>query len=212
VPNDLDELMERATAALTATRYLDAEALCLRALAAARAADDWAYYARIVLPLQEARRQRRMIAAEGSVQLGTGAIGDLRAWAVEHAPACLVVTHPHTAGEAAGLVAAARDQQRYLEVLFANNPADQRWWTLRSIAGPAVTCEVDAPGRPDDSDWFLDACEALGDAALATVTAPAGTPARVAALEAVLDAAGDHEIAHQRLADAARAMTPETAT
>ena len=63
----IPELMERASVALVDMDYLQCEALCLKALALARAAADWAAYARIVLPLQEARRQRRMIALDGRV-------------------------------------------------------------------------------------------------------------------------------------------------
>src|SRR5690606_17570305 len=67
----LDDIMERASRSLAAMDYLTCERLCVEALAAARRAQDWSYYARILLPLQEARRQRRLIAADGWVRLGT---------------------------------------------------------------------------------------------------------------------------------------------
>jgi len=66
----LDALMEDASRALAEMDYLTCESLCLKALAAAREDGNWAYYKRILLPLQEVRRQRRMIAADGDVVLG----------------------------------------------------------------------------------------------------------------------------------------------
>ncbi|MEM6333906.1 MAG: hypothetical protein AAF823_11260, partial [Planctomycetota bacterium] len=60
-------LMERASGALVARDYAGCERLCLEGLGRAEAAGEWATYAAIVLPLQEARRQRRIIATEAGV-------------------------------------------------------------------------------------------------------------------------------------------------
>lgn len=222
VPPTLDDIMERASQALAATDYLACEALCREALAAARDAQDWAYYARILLPLQEARRQRRMIAADGFVRLGTGDLeGPDGAWSVD--AACIVVTRPFTKPHAAGLAAAVGQQRRCVEVLFVDSVLDDDRWRISSFTGPTVTVERPAPpvdwldhwlspdevrqlGEPGPDDWFLDAAEALGDAALQQVTATPGSLERIEQLENMLDAAADHEILHQRLGDAARAM------
>lgn len=207
---DTANLMERASQALAEMDYLTSEALCMEALQAARDRGDWTEYARILLPLQECRRQRRMIAAEGAIRLGTTGIdGD---GLVDRGAACIVVTHPHTPDVANQL----REQSQYVEVLFADNTSDAGTWTLRSTRGPAVTCEVTAPPsawvgvwldsktKPIDgktpADWFIDATEALGDAALQlSDDTPQG-------LEACLDVVTDHEILHQRLGAAARAL------
>jgi len=123
-----------------------------------------------------------------------------------------------------------------VEVLFADNPASHFQWTLRSFEGPHVDCTVPAPlydwvntwlyppdpaeplssaahppGTDADSavrpaDWFLDACEALGDAALEQVHCPLGNPRRVRILERCLQVVTDHEILHQELAQSARAV------
>lgn len=244
--------MERASVALARMDYLAAEALCLRALQAARAAADWAYYARILMPLQEARRQRRMIAAEGVIRLGTARLTQSAdRWLDSIDAGCIVVTHPHGAADARALEEAARAQQRYIEVLFADNAPDAEMWTLRAHHGPEVRCDrlapptawqdtwlppgepADIPSDADDArdaddaesiddeaeestasavaaftpaDWFIDATEALGDAALAQVTALPGRRDRIAQLEQMLQVVTDHEILHQRLGDAARAM------
>ncbi len=212
--------MHEASAKLVDMDYLGCEALCLEALAAARGARDWSLYARVVMPLQEARRQRRMIAADAAVQLGS-AEGDEPAGESVGA-GCVVLTRPRSADDAQALLQTARNTGEHLEVLWADNDADAARWTLRSFEGPAVCCEVDAPPatlrnrprQPDDAlgtgvtprHWFVSASEALGDAALAAVDAPPGTEARVDQLEAYITACGDHELLHQALADAAGAL------
>lgn len=234
MPESLDDVMSRASLALVQMDYLTCETLCLSALALARASDDWVYYARILLPLQEARRQRRMIAAESVVRLGTAGLTETPAdhWIAQVQAGCVALTHPHTPSDALSLHEAARRGRLHIEVLFAESSPDAPTWTLRSFRGPAVSCPFAAPPEPwrnqwlaardvppvpasDDaikasaspSDWFLDACEALGDAALQGV--PADAPVEV--LEPLLDVAPDHEILHQRLAAAARARARRAA-
>ncbi|MEX0654132.1 MAG: hypothetical protein WD534_00040 [Phycisphaeraceae bacterium] len=232
----LDQLMERASQALVRMDYLTCEALCLEALTKARQQAAWAYYARILLPLQEARRQRRMIAAEGVIRLGTGGLeGSPDDWLnARQAGACIVVTPPHTADHARALDDAARQARRHVEVLYADTTDTDGagdTWAVQSFRGPAVRTDVPAPprswrdqwlagdaGPAGDSgdarmasaatpaDWFLDAAEQLGDAALAQVSADAPPAERLAELEQRLDVVSDHEILHQRLGDAARAM------
>ena len=236
MPATLDHIMEDASAALARMDYLACESLCLEALGAARGRGDWAYYSRILLPLQEARRQRRMIAAEGTVRLGTTAMNsadEARMASLE--TGCLVLTHPLTHDAARDLNRRATANRRFIEVLFADNAADAPHWTLRSFDGPGVTCVVQAPpqswlnvwiqprpgpgSRSDPAidvvtpvngktpaDWFIDATEALGDAALPQLAAGRAGLAEIEALESCLHVVTDHEIIHQRLAAAARAM------
>lgn len=209
-PENTGQLMERASQALAQMDYLACEALCIEALHAARDGGDWTEYARILLPLQECRRQRRMIAAEGAIRLGTTGLDGKPL--SDRGAACIVVTHPHTAEVADQW----RAQHQYVEVLFADNTSDAGTWTLRSTRGPAVTCDVAVPpsawidawldGKTKPikgktpADWFIDATEALGDAALdQSDDTPQG-------LEACLDVVTDHEILHQRLGAAARSL------
>ncbi len=236
---ELDSIMERASEALAGMQYLACEEHCLRALALARHHGDWAYYARILLPLQETRRQRRMIAAEGVTRLGTAGLqGPLESWLGRMGAGCIVVTGPHETQEAIALHRAARKRGQCIEVLFADNPATASRWTLLASAGeqsikltvaapqsawidqwlaPTDAVPVRLPAQSDSSDaielgsetpvdWFLDACEALGEVALATVKAPLGERERIEQLERCLEAVPDHEIIHQALGEAARAM------
>lgn len=224
-------MMERASQALVRMDYLTCEAICLEALALARERRDWWTYARILLPLQEARRQRRIIASEGRIRLGTATLaGALDDW-LDQMPAggCVALTAPHTIDDARRLHDLGRERRRHVEVLFAEPAADDGTWTLRSYVRPDIATPFAAPPAawrdrwlesgevPADenqrdalrrsatpADWFLDACEALGDAALASV-APADA-GRIEVLEGLLEVAPDHEILHQRLGDAARAQ------
>lgn len=210
----LDALMERASQKLTDMDYLGSEALCLEALAKAKTAGDWTAYARIVLPLQECRRQRRMIAADTAVQLGTNACWN------DPRDGCVAVTPPLERNAALRLAADAAEHARFVEVLWCEPTADAARWSVATVGDAAVSCEVNAPDpawvnqrlSPGDGGflaaghWFIAASEALGDAALARVDAALGSLERIEQLERMVAAVGDHEILHQRLADAARAM------
>lgn len=219
---NLDAMMDNASRALVAMDYLECERLCVQAQVMARDAEEWTYYARIALPLQESRRQRRMIAAEGTIRVGTSDLKDAPInWLERVTPGCLVVTPPHTPEQAAQLHQMAHQRRLHVEVLYAR-PGESSW-RLATFTGRAAECDVPSPPheclhrwlsdpadarRQDAADWFIDATEALGDAMIAGITEPEGTRSRIAALEACLDALPDHEKLHQRLTDAARAMRP----
>lgn len=220
--------MERASEALVKMDYLTCESLCLQALAMAHQQSAWSYYARILLPLQEARRQRRMIAAEGLLRFGTeGLTPPIVHWLAACDTGCIVVTAPHTADDARALDAAARQQRRHVEVLYAAPSPEMGTWTIRSFQGPEVHCTVSAPHdswqhrwldphtpEPGNgagavatpADWFLNAGECLGDAALAQVRMDLPAHDRLVQLEQMLQVVIDHELLHQRLGDAARAI------
>ncbi len=210
----LDTLMERASQKLTDMDYLGSEALCLEALAMAKAAGDWTAYARIVLPLQECRRQRRMIAADTAVQLGTNSCWN------DPRDGCVAVTPPLERDAARRLAADAAEHGRFVEVLWCEPAEDASRWNVYTVGEVEVVCEVNAPDAawgnqrlsPGDEGflaaghWFIAASEALGDAAFSQVDAAMGSLERVEQLERMVAAVGDHEILHQRLAEAVRAM------
>jgi hypothetical protein len=223
----IGQIMEQASLALGRMDYLTCEARCLEALGLARQRQRWSDYARILLPLQEARRQRRQIAADGRVRLGTSNLpGDPGAWLDGLGDGCMVVTAPHGREHAEALRRAADERGRYVEVLYAPRAPQSGRWSIATFSGPPVEIERAAPPASwvnrwldaEESaiavngvttrpvDWFLDSTELLGDAALVQVDAPPGTVVRIRQLEARLAAQSDHEILHQRLADAARAM------
>lgn len=196
MPDSLDSTMQQASEALARMDYLTCEALCLEALASARSSEQWSYYARILMPLQECRRQRRMIACDAGVFTDT----------TDVAEGVIVFTPPHTAESVDEVDRAMRQSRRHVEVLFVSDTSDTEW-TVRAHRGAGVAVAVTSPPNPIDVAWFLRASEALGDAAIAQVQAPLGSSERVIQLEKMLNAVTDHEKLHQRLGDAARAMT-----
>lgn len=212
----IDALMETASQQLADLDYAASEATCLDALSAARKAADWNLYARIVLPLQECRRQRRVHAADEAIQVGLAKGADVPQ------SGCVVFTAPHEPADAHAWEADGRKAGRLVEGLYAQ-AAHRKTWRIISPADPTLACPVPAPYQlfPQNQPlagehktkavhFFIGANEALGNAALERVTAEAGTVERVDQLEAAIAAVGDHEILHQRLADAARALaSPE---
>jgi len=173
------ELMERASAALVATRYLECERWCLEALSAAREAGDYETCGRIVMPLQEARRQRRQIAVEAGVTVAPPPRVEADRLVEQVGRGCVLLLPP-AYGEAdeQAVREAARRGERMIEPLYLDGEA------LRQA--------------------FEQQMERRGDAALAAIDAAAPAAAQVEALAAVLERVGDHELAHQRLAQAAR--------
>ena len=65
----IDQIMEQASDALAGMAYLRCEKLCLEAMRLAREAKGFDTLGRIVLPLQEARRQRRQTAVEAGLHV-----------------------------------------------------------------------------------------------------------------------------------------------
>ena len=221
----LDALMEDASLALGRMDYLACVQFCTRALELARRERRWSEYARILLPLQEARRQRRMRAVEGAIRLGTTASLTPADLPPPPASYALVLTHPLTRSDAQRLWAHLASDPREGIILWAESPADAPVWTISTLSGPVASCERPAPPAAwrdqwlsgsasaplagtsaTPADWVLDAGEALGDAVLATLDPQVSGPELLAALENCLRAAPDHEIIHQRLGSVARAL------
>lgn len=214
--------METASQSLAELDYARCESLCVEALTKARQAEDWVMVQRVLLPLQEARRQKRQTAIDGLILLGAPQADqntELHAFLKTPGLGCVVFTQPHTAEQVSNVQRWITEQGLAIEVLFANNPLTAASWSITTTALPIVCVEQPAPvqwaGRlvdpmttapPTPAHWFMQASEALGDAAIAGITAQPGTVEYFDALAAVLTCVGDHEILHQRLAQAARAL------
>ena len=221
MPATLDEQMETASQALAELDYARCESLCVDALKQARDASDWVMYQRVLLPLQEARRQRRQAALDGPILLGTPLQhDDLPLHFEDIEQGCIVLTWPATTNDAKYIRGALRESKQPVELLFADNAAEAATWRVTSFAGPGLSIDLPAPkaqwigqwidptsiAPPTPAHWFMQASEALGNAALAAIDAEPGTIAYLQALEQALACVDDHEILHQRLASAAKAL------
>jgi len=152
----VDSIMEAASQALGCMDYLGCEDRCQEALTLAREQKDWGYYARVLLPLQEARRQRRMIAAEGTIRLGSGELsGDVSEWLKRLQVGCIVLTHRHGVEDAKNLVREARNQRLCVEVLLADNQVTDQLWVLRGFGGSVdVGCTLASPSAGLVDRWI----------------------------------------------------------
>lgn len=213
--------METASQALAELDYARCESLCVDAMRQARDAQNWVMYQRVLLPLQEARRQRRQAALDGPILLGTPQQeDDLPMHFEDIEQGCIVLTWPATTNDARFISQTLRESKQPVELLFADNTADAATWRITSFAGPGLSVDLPAPkadwigqwvdpmsiAPPTPAHWFMQASEALGNAALAAIEAEPGSIAYLQALEQALACVDDHEILHQRLASAAKAL------
>jgi hypothetical protein len=221
----IDELMDRASEHLAQRRYFDAERECLESLNRAFAILDYEHMARILLPLQESRRQKRDLAVDaGEVFRVNGELPSgksLRA-------GCYLVEPPRV-GIDGRLLREEADRRKVPAIIVVREPTTREGlWPIVALGPVTVRTRVHPPalgkpptqGRrsktdgaadaqpPDEPlpppDWFLRASEALGDTAIAQVEPTSPIASRIQALLERMHAHPDHEKLHQLLADACR--------
>lgn len=210
----IDSEMERASEALEAMRYFEAATLARRALGRARSAGDFERMARIVLPLQEARRQIREAAADTGrvVVLVTLPGGRLETGAY--------LVQPPLIGVDARAIREHADRRESPVLVVCREPMTrtQEWpvvavglWTIRTRVKPPEGVVAMSSGLTRDRidtlpemSWMLAAGEALGDAAIASVASDLPPAWRADDLLECLDAIPDHEKLAQALERACR--------
>ncbi len=141
----IDALMEQAGKALVDRRYFECERLAGEALRRAYAINDYDRLARIVLPLQEARRQKRDMALEaamgGAVFLVNGEIPSGPALV----PGCYLVAPPRVGVDGRALREAA-DLLEVPAIVVVREPTslDGRW-PIVAVGPVTVRTKVPAP-------------------------------------------------------------------
>lgn len=208
------ELMEAASQALFRTAYFDAETLCLKAMSRAKAASDFDAMARITLPLQEARRQRRHEAID-ACRVNILRDLSLRDGATE--PGCYLLEPPLVGIDARGV----RDllfRRKTPALVLAREPITTKglWPVVGVGVGQfqPVVVRVHMPPPTGDSltpQWLLAAQEALGDAAILKIKPHWPADHRVEDMWEYLVAVPDHEKLCQAFASTCReaAAMPE---
>ncbi|HZW10475.1 MAG TPA: hypothetical protein VFF69_11280 [Phycisphaerales bacterium] len=215
-PDQVDELMERASRALVETQYFEAERLGMRALSAAREALDFERMARICLPLQEARRQRREQALDAGPVARVRSLHDLPR---PLRPGCYLV-QPPLIGRDGRRIRETAERKAVPACVLTREPLTRSGkWPVVAVGAMVARTQVDppwpvervegSPSKDDDprvppSEWFAAASEALGDAAIARVLPTDHPHHRVDDLLDSLDAHPEHEKLHQALAAACR--------
>ncbi len=229
----IDELMDRASEALVATHYFECEEVALAALRQAHAIHDFDRMARILMPLQEARRQKRLIAADAAVVtevLKPDALIDLRPGSYllkapgcvgmdgrllrdlanrERIPVNVVVHEPLTMTREWPVVAVGPVTVR-VRVQPAISPApssDRPPATAKKRRGKAKAAAAEPGPAPSPDlltpEWFLRTLDLLGLGAMRYADAPTAT-ARVDQLMQCLETVPEHELLHQTFADTCR--------
>lgn len=221
----IDAIMDKASQALVERRYFDCERLCVEALERAFVAADYERMSRILLPLEESRRQKRDLAVDaGTVYSVTGELPGNRSLRA----GCYLVAPPRV-GIDGRLLREAADRKKVPAVIVVREPASRDgMWPVVAIGPVTIRTKVPPPppsdatpnakkgkkaksSPPNDmgttlpgASWFLHANEAIGDKAIAGVEPTASAVTRVEALFKCLQAHPDHEKLHQALADACR--------
>ncbi len=204
----VDELMEQASKALSEASYFEAERVCVKALDRAWALRDYERMARICLPLQEARRQRRLQSVD------TGRVFLWKTLPARDATieAGMYLLQPPLIGMDARVFRELTERKRVATLVLAREPTTKKGTVpmVGVATGPTEVVSIRAYVKPwgDPSvappvEWMEEAAEALGDAAIAKVEKDLGgeSPAawRVDDLLHYLDAHPAHEKLHQAL-------------
>lgn len=210
-PKQIDALMEQAEAAMARTQWFEAERIAEKAMRLARQGADFERMARIVLPLQEARRQRYQLA------LDVGTITIIDASVTEETTVeegCYLVRPPQVGADARRLRLAALQQEIPVAVVCREPLTMLKLCPVVAI-GPGVTVrtKVDPPDDADAPtlDWFVNAMEELGDAAVDELDPQMATLKRLDALLGRVEAIPDHEGLHHALAETCRIAAREAA-
>lgn len=195
---DVDTVMEQAEAALRAGRWFEAERLALRALSASRRRERWETMARVVLPLQEARRLRIGKALEQKgVTIVDTAVHDTE----PVAPGCYLIQPPLVGADARRLRLAALRQEVPVAVVCREPLTQLKRCPIVAIGAITIRARIAPPksDRKPTLEWFIGAMEALGDAAIESVDSGMDLDRQIDHVMACLDSIPDHEKLHQLL-------------
>ncbi len=201
-PKTTDEIMEEASRALVETRYFECERLCLKALARAMEEHLFEDAARILLPLLESRRQKRLAAID------TG-----RLTVMEESPGeepkieagCYLFQPPLVAADARAFREHADAQEVPVLVVCREPKTRLGQWPVVMIGPVTVRTRIPPPPKEKPTiEWMVEASEALGDEAIAAVDRGRELTTQIVGLYDRLATCPEHEKLHQALEDACK--------
>ncbi len=205
--NRIDVLMDEASVALAEGRYFDAERVANVALGGAEQVSDYERMARILLPLQEARRQKRLAAID------TGrltCLSDVQHDEVVLEAGCYLLEPMMVAAHGRDLRLRANEEKVPVLVVVREPKTQMGLWPICMIGPKTVRARVAPPAKGADDEpeptieWMVSASEALGNEAFAMVDPDGEAATRVKQISEVLSTCNEHEKLHQWLAEACR--------
>ena len=219
----IDRLMSEATEALEAGQYIDCELAADDALHRAWKHNAYDLMARIILPLMESRRQRRLQAVDAKhiVEIEHGEAlpgGDEedgeRSDETEPVEPGIYLIQPPGVGADARLIRVSALEQRVPVFALAIEPKTQMGLLPVAVVGPsAVRAQLKPPAKKKfNAAWCLEAIDVLTEAALMQIDTTRPLAKQVDLLMDVLDALPESERLHQALADTAQAAHREEMT
>lgn len=205
--------MERAQAALKSGQWFEAERVAQRALEISHQAWEFGRMRRILMPLLEARRQRMLAAATGStVKWVRGELDE------DHSvgQGLHMLEPPHVGADARRIRLTALRREVPAMVLCREPTTQLGLVPIVAIGLITVRVRIKAPERPEKptKQWFLKACEALGDGAIGMIDGGLDAVRQVDHAMSLLDSVPDHEGLHMtllRLCEAAEKEAVEAA-
>lgn len=201
----IESKLDAAEKAMKSSSWFLAEREALAALDAAITAGIHDLAADATLPLQEARRQRTILAIDASH--GAPNILDEVEQELETVEEGVHLLVPHAVAADARRMRVAAQQTQVPMLAVCREPDTQMGEVpIVAIGEVTVRAYVAAPQDPENPglDWVLAAHEALGDAAIARVDPGLGGAQKIEALRNALESVPEHERLHQALAKALR--------
>ncbi len=194
----IDDLMQKAQAALKSARWFESERLAQRALELSHQVGDFGRMSRIIMPLQESRRQRMQMAMESTqVKWIEGEIGeDHRVGPGLH------MMQPPLVGADARRVRLTAMRREVPALVLCREPTTQLGKVpIVAIGLMTIRARIDAPEKPakPTKKWFLQALEQLGDAAIEMIDTGMDAVRQVDVAVSLLDSLPDHEGLHTTL-------------
>jgi len=198
--DELQALCEEGQRYLQATEYLDAEAVLARAESVGWAQRDWDTLARLYMPLQEARRQRRQKCSEGRVGSFVGKIDPDEI--VREFPSGTVLVASDSIHPALRVREIAGEKKLYLDVFLGTVQAEQ----IRIIPGARMPEPALVFKLGDEPSDMMGLWERLHGPFLAAADAEKDPVRKIEKYRDTIEVDYACELAHQRLADVAHAL------
>jgi hypothetical protein len=203
--NQIDVLLNKADKALTGTSYFECEELCIEAVERAMKHRHYDQVAQAVMPLMEARRQKRVAAIDsGCLSIIDGELPhppDIK-------PGVYLVQPPRVGIDGKRLRDAA-DKERVPIVVLVREPTTQtKLVPVVAISHRTVRTKV-ALYDEVSVEWILEAIEELGEVVVELIDTRQEAAQRVEYLWTCVQTLPDHEGLPALLAQAATEATRE---